>query len=67
MTIVALLPVMVFVAGLLMYLFCVSVSKTSIAEVGRMMFFAGLLAFLMSSGAQSCTMGTAGGGSAQHR
>lgn len=67
MTIVALLPVLVFVAGLLMYLFCVGVSKTSIAEIGRWMFITGLLAFLLGAGAQSCSMGMAGGGgSAQH-
>ena len=68
MTIVALLPVLIFVAGLIMYLFCVSISKASVAEIGRIMFFAGLLAFLLSSGAQSCSMGMAGGGggAAQH-
>ncbi len=67
MTIVALLPVLVFVAGLVMYLFCVSITKASVAEIGRWMFIVGLLAFLMSSGAQSCSMGMGGGGSAQHR
>jgi hypothetical protein len=69
MTIVALIPVLVFVAGLVMYFFCVSVSKTSVAEIGRIMFAMGLLAFLLGSGAQSCSMGVAngGGGSVQHR
>ncbi|HYB24726.1 MAG TPA: hypothetical protein VED41_13070 [Solirubrobacteraceae bacterium] len=67
MTVVALLPVLVFVAGLLVYLFCVGISKSSAAEIGKIMFFAGLLAFLIGSGAQSCQMSAGGGGSAQHR
>jgi len=68
MTVVALLPVLVFVLALVVYFFCVSVSKASVAEVAKIAFFAGLLAFLMGSGAQSCSMGMGGGGgSAQHR
>jgi hypothetical protein len=67
MTIVAMLPVLVFALGLVMYFFCVSVSKTSVAEISRIMVFTGLLAFLLGSGAQSCSASMAGGGSAQHR
>jgi hypothetical protein len=68
MTVVALLPVFVFVAGLLIYFFCVGISRSSMTEVGKTMFAVGLLAFLLSSSAQSCSMSAGGGGgSAQHR
>jgi hypothetical protein len=56
MTIVALLPVLVLVFGLVLYFFCLSVTKATVAEVGRIMFFCGLLAFLLGSGGQSCSM-----------
>lgn len=61
MTVIAALPVLVFVFGLVLYLFAVGVSKTSAAEIGRIMFFAGLLAFLLGSGAQMQSCGTTGG------
>jgi hypothetical protein len=67
MTIVALLPVLVLVGGALAYLFCVGVSRSSIAEMGRIAFAMGLLAFLIGAGAQSCQMSAGGGSSAQHR
>lgn len=62
MTIIALLPVLVFVAGLIIYLVCVGLSKSTAAEIGKWMFVVGLLAFLMGAGAQSCSMGVANGG-----
>jgi len=67
MVIAGLLSVIVLVLGLFAYLFSVGISKTSVAEVGRIAFAMGLLAFLMSSGAQSCSMGTGGAPAAQHR
>jgi hypothetical protein len=63
------LSIVVFVLGLAIYLFCSGgITKATMAQVGRTMFFCGLLSWLMSAGAQSCTMGVAngGGGSAQH-
>jgi hypothetical protein len=63
MTVIAYLPVLAFVIGLLLYIFGDGrVGRW--AEIGRIMFFCGLLAFLMGQGAQSCTLGT---GTAQHR
>jgi hypothetical protein len=68
MTIVALLAVLVFAAGLVIYLVCAGLTKGSAAKIGEIMFFCGLLAFLLGSGAQSCSMSAgAAGGSAQHR
>lgn len=67
MTIIALLPVLVFVAGLVIYFICVGLTKGSAAEIGKWMFVTGLLAFLLGAGAQSCSMGMGGGNSAQHR
>jgi len=59
--------VIVFVLGLVIYLFCVGISKTSMAEVGRIAFAMGLLAWLMAAGAQSCAMSAGGGASSsQH-
>lgn len=69
MTIVAFLPVLILVLGLVIYFVCVGLTKSSVAEVAKVMIFCGLLAFLIGSGAQSCSMGVAGGGgaAAQHR
>ena len=71
MAITGLLSVIVLVAGLVIFLVCVGLSKTSAARVGEIMFFAGLLAFLLGAGAQSCGMsmgtGGGGGGSSTHR
>lgn len=68
MTIIALLPVLVFVAGLVIYFICVGLTKGSAGEIGKWMFVVGLLAFLLGAGAQSCSMGVANGGApAQHR
>jgi len=61
MTIIALLPVLVFAAGLVLYFICAGLTKTTVAEVGRIMFAMGLLAFLLASGAQSCSMSAANG------
>jgi hypothetical protein len=63
------LAVIVLVVGIVGYLFCTGISKTSMAEVFRIAFAMGLLAWLMSAGAQSCSMSTqsGGGGTAQHR
>ncbi len=69
MTIIALLPVLVFVAGLVIYFVCAGLTKGSAAEVGRIMFAMGLLAFLLGAGAQSCSASLAnggGGGTAVH-
>lgn len=63
MTIVALLPVLILVIGLVVYLMLAGLTKGSAAEIGKWMFICGLLAFLMSSGAQSCSMSAAGGAS----
>lgn len=41
---IASLPVICIIAGLLMYAFC---SSSKLSEVGRLTFFAGLLAFLL--------------------
>ena len=69
MTIIAILPVLVFVAGVVLYFLCAGLTKATAGEVGRIMFAMGLLAWLIGAGAQSCSMGVAngGGGSAQHR
>lgn len=44
-----LLPLLAALAGLLMYAFCVN---PKLQEVGRLSFFAGLLAFLLTAGSQ---------------
>ena len=68
MTIVAFLPVLVLLLGLVIYFVCVGLTKASAAEIAKIMVFCGLLAFLIGSGAQSCSMGVGGGGgAAQHR
>ena len=67
MTIIAFLPFLVFVLGLVLYFICVGLTKGSVGEVGKWMFVVGLLAFLMAAGSsmQSCSIGS--GAPAQHR
>lgn len=70
MTIIAAIPVLVFVAGLILYFYGTKLSKREAAsEIGKWMFVVGLLVWLMGAGAQSCSGGVAGGGggSSQHR
>lgn len=59
MAIVGLITLIVAIAGLVIYLLCAGISKGSFAEVGKILFFAGMLAFLFSVSAQSCSVGTA--------
>jgi len=68
MVVAGLISVIVFVLGLVVYFFCLGVKKETISEVARIAFAMGLLAFLMSSGARSCStaLGEASTG-AQHR
>jgi hypothetical protein len=58
MAIVGLLTLIVCVIGLALYLSLTKWSRGSFAEIGRIMFAFGLLAFLISTGAQSCSIGT---------
>jgi hypothetical protein len=51
MTIITYLSLFVCLLGLVIWGMCVGVSKGWFAEVGRLAYFAGLLAFLMMSGA----------------
>jgi hypothetical protein len=67
MSLVIVLPLLVLAAGLVIYFICAGLTKSTAARVGEIMFFAGLLAFLLG-GAQlgSCTT-TPGGASGVHR
>lgn len=68
MTIIAVLPLLVAVFGLVIYLFTMGLSKSSSAEVGRILLLAGTLAFLLGAGSQMQSCSVQGGGtSAQHR
>jgi hypothetical protein len=60
MAIVGILSLIICVLGGILYLALTGMSKTSWAEIGRIMFAFGLLAFLIGSGAQSCSIGTGG-------
>jgi hypothetical protein len=51
-------PLLVAVVGLLMY---VLASNPKVQEIGRMMFFAGLLAFLLGGGVGSAIKALPGG------
>jgi hypothetical protein len=66
--IVACLPFLVFLIGLVLYFICLGLTKGTVGEVGRIMVFAGLLTFLLSAGAsmQSCSI-VNGGATVQHR
>ncbi len=67
MTIIAFLPFLVLVIGLVLYFIAVGLTKSSVGEIGKIMFFCGTLAFLMAAGSsmQSCSI--ANGAPAQHR
>jgi hypothetical protein len=67
MAVIGLVVLIVCVLGLIAYLALLSFSKAAFVEVARICFAFGLLAWLMSQGASSCTMGTSGASSSQHR
>jgi hypothetical protein len=60
MTIVAFLSLLICLIGVVVYLIAAGASKGTAAEIGRIMFFAGLLAFLIGSAGQieGCSIGT---------
>jgi hypothetical protein len=62
MIIAGLLTLIVCIVGGLMYLALTGFSKPSFAEIGRIAFAMGLLAFLIGAAGQSCSMSTGGGG-----
>lgn len=62
MLIVGLLALIICLLGLFLYLALTGFSRASLAEVCKWMFICGLLAFLLGSGMQSCSIGTSGGG-----
>jgi hypothetical protein len=68
MSLVIILPLLVCLLGLVIYFICLGLTTGTAGRVGEIMFFAGLLAFLLS-GAQlgSCATVTAGGASGVHR
>jgi len=68
MTIVAALPVLVLVIGLVLYFMALKVSKATVGEVGRIMFAMGLLAFLLAAGnsMQGCSIVNGSSGSSVH-
>jgi Na+/phosphate symporter len=49
---IILLPLLVALIGVMLY----AVSNTKLAEIGRIMFFCGLLAFLLSYHGQAITV-----------
>ena len=53
MTLIIILSLLVLFVGLIVYLMCAGATKATFAEVGKMMFFCGLLAFLMSYGSSA--------------
>lgn len=60
------LSLLVLFAGLIIYFVCVGLTKASAGEIAKIMFFCGLLAYLMGAGAQGCSVSAGGGGSGQH-
>lgn len=60
MTLIIYLALIVCLVGLIVWGTCVSVSKAWLAEVGRIAFAAGLLAFLITSGATLSTCNSSG-------
>lgn len=60
MALIIVLSLLVCLVGLVTYLICIGATKASFAEIGRIMFFAGLLAFLMGAVGQmgGCSVGT---------
>lgn len=68
MAVVGLVVLIVCILGLAAYLALLSFSKAAFTEVARICFAFGLLAWLMSQGTSSCSMGTNGASSSgQHR
>jgi hypothetical protein len=62
MAIVGLITLVVAIIGLLIWLALTGFARATFAEMGRLCFFAGLLAFLIASSSQSCSIGTGGAG-----
>ena len=53
---IVLLPVLVLIAGLVVYILNTPTPRGAMwADVGRLMFFAGMLAFLLAGGEQVIT------------
>jgi hypothetical protein len=67
MSLVIILSLLVLFAGLVLYFVCAGRTKSSIAEIGKIMFFCGLLSFLIGNGSQGCSLSAGSGGSAQHK
>jgi len=67
MSLVIILSLLVLALGLVLYFVCAGLTKGTVAEVGKIMFFCGLLAFLIGNGAQGCSLSAGSGGSAQHK
>jgi hypothetical protein len=62
MAIVGILTLVVAVLGWILWAVLSKFSRATFAETGKIAFAAGLLAFCIASGSQSCSMGTSGGG-----
>ena len=68
MAIVGILSLIICIVGLILWLALTKFSIGTWIEVAKWCFVCGLLAFLIGAGAQSCSIGTSGGGgAAQHR
>jgi hypothetical protein len=69
MAIVGILTLVIAVLGWILWAALSGFTRGTFAETGKIAFAAGLLAFCIASGSQSCSVGTGGGGSggsAQH-
>lgn len=67
MAIIGILTLVIAVLGWILWAALNKFSRATFAETGKIAFAAGLLAFCIASGSQSCSMGTSGGGgAAQH-
>ena len=60
MAIVGLITLVVCIIGLLVWLALTGFARATFAEVGKIMFWTGLLAFLIAVSGQSCSIGTSG-------
>ena len=58
MAIIGFLTLIVAIVGLVVYLVCTGANRGAWAEVGKICFFCGLLAFLFSVSSSSCSVGT---------
>jgi len=66
MTIVGLLTLFICILGLVAYLILTKFSRATFTDVARICFAAGLLAFLFSFSAQSCSVGIGRASSSAH-